>query len=340
MIKLLLTGGSGQLGRCLLDRLPAQWLVLAPDHNELDITNAQSVDAYVKDQKPNIIINAAAFNAVDLAERHPVQAHEVNALGPANLAAAATQAKCGLVHISSDYVFDGKETVPYTEVSSPLPISQYGLSKLMGEQNVLSTLSDAIVIRTSWLYSEYGTNFVHRILDLALDRMAPQFVPGLQDERGDRTAKGARQLSVVDDQIGCPTYAGDLAHAIIELASRHYLGRPSDPATAADSEISDGNAPDTNRIFHYCGAQAMTWFEFARQILACARAAYPELDWPEPRAIKTSEYPAAAARPAMSALSCEKVQAMGISCHPLAQNLDYVIKRFLGLRIGAMGADS
>ncbi len=329
MSKVLLTGGSGQLGRCLLDRLPAEWQVFAPRHDELDIANEQAVQAYVGAHVPDIIINAAAFNAVDQAEHNPVRADAVNALGPANLATAAAQARARLVHISTDYVFDGRTAQPYTELDAPLPINQYGLSKMQGEQNVLSTLPDAIVIRTSWLFSEYGHNFVRSILQQATT--GTQSGPGVDLRAGSPSGSNAPALRVVDDQTGCPTYAGDLAQAVISLALRHNAGQNPD---APSAQMPDANAPDTDRIYHYCGSQAMTWHAFAQQILACASSQDKSLRIPRLYAIKSSAYAAPAARPAMSVLSCEKIKAMGIACLPLEHSLAKVVGLLLAESAG------
>lgn len=198
-MRVLLTGAYGQLGRCLLDRVPAEWILLACGSAELDITDRPAVERVVKKFRPDVIINAAAYTAVDKAETDRIRAMKVNAIGPENLAIAAHQQGARLIHLSTDYVFDGSKKTPYTESDLPCPINFYGLSKWEGEKRVFSVLPDAVVIRTSWVFSEYGANFVKTMLRLAETRS---------------------EISVVNDQFGCPTYAGDLAQAIITLASR------------------------------------------------------------------------------------------------------------------------
>ncbi len=197
-MRVLLTGAYGQLERCLLDRFPADWITLACGSAELDITDRVAVVRVVKKFKPDVIMNAAAYTAVDKAETDRTRALKINAIGPENLAQAAKMIGARFIHISTDYVFDGVKKTPYTEQDPPCPINFYGLSKWEGEKRVFEVLPEAIVIRTSWMFSEYGNNFVSTMLRLAQTRS---------------------ELHVVNDQYGCPTYAGDLAQAI--HARRH-----------------------------------------------------------------------------------------------------------------------
>ncbi|WP_394517376.1 dTDP-4-dehydrorhamnose reductase [Pantoea sp. SGAir0175] len=262
-MRVLLTGAYGQLGRCLLDRVPAEWVLLACGSAELDITDRPAVERVVKKFRPDVIINAAAYTAVDKAETDRIRAMKVNAIGPENLAIAAHQQGARLIHLSTDYVFDGSKKTPYTESDLPCPINFYGLSKWEGEKRVFSVLPDAVVIRTSWVFSEYGANFVKTMLRLAETRS---------------------EISVVNDQCGCPTYAGDLAQAIITLASR---------AEAAG-------------VYHYCGDVAVSWCEFAQAIFVAAQRDVLV------KGIGSAQYPMAAARPVNSVLNTVRIAALGV----------------------------
>jgi len=191
-MRVLITGAGGQLGRELQAVLRDEE-VDARDHRALDISNEAAVIAAVREIRPRWVINAAAFNDVDGAETAEDEAFAVNAIGPANLAGAAADVNAGLVHISTDYVFDGTKGEAYTEDDQPNPLSVYARSKYEGERSVLSSTASACVLRTAWLYGHNGKNFVKAILDAA--------------------SKG-KPLRVVADQVGSPTSVGDLAGAI------------------------------------------------------------------------------------------------------------------------------
>ncbi len=194
-MRILVTGAGGQLGRELIDVLASHELH-GRDHRALDISDRQAVFETVEQVRPSWIINAAAYNDVDGAERATELAFAVNAAGPAYLAAAAARVGAEMVHISTDYVFDGRKGAPYTELDRADPLSVYGRSKYEGELQVLSAHPSACVLRTAWLYGEYGKNFVKAILKAA-DRGGP--------------------LNVVTDQVGSPTWTRHLAQAIDEL---------------------------------------------------------------------------------------------------------------------------
>ena len=194
-MRILVAGAGGQLGRELIDIL-SPYDVHGRDHHGLDITDRQAVNETVEQVRPEWVINAAAYNDVDGAEKAPDLAFAVNATGPGYLAAAAARAGAEMAHISTDYVFDGRKGVPYTEQDRADPLSVYGRSKYEGELQVLSAHPSACVLRTAWLYGAYGNNFVKAILKAA--------------ERGD-------PLKVVSDQIGSPTWTRHLAQAIAEL---------------------------------------------------------------------------------------------------------------------------
>jgi len=263
-MKILLTGANGQLGRCFQDVVSKDDKVLALGSQELDISNMQAVLEAVTAFQPDVIINAAAYTAVDKAETEAERAAAVNTHGPENLATAAKAVGARFVHVSTDYVFDGSGNVPYQETDAVNPLGVYGQTKLAGELLVRSILPEAIIVRTAWVFSEYGNNFVKTMLRLAKDRP---------------------ELGVVADQYGCPTYAGDIATAILRLVA--------------------GNAPAG--IYHYCGDKNVSWAEFAQAIFTegvkCgALTAQPKVNF-----ITTAQYPAPAQRPAYSVLSTEKV---------------------------------
>ncbi|MFT8211622.1 MAG: dTDP-4-dehydrorhamnose reductase [Symbiopectobacterium sp.] len=269
-MKVLLTGANGQLGRCFQDRLPTDWQIRATDSTKLDITDLEQVNSAVLAFKPDAIVNAAAHTAADKAESEADLAERINAAGPANLASVAAQHGIRLVHVSTDYVFDGNASTPYTEESPTNPLSVYGKTKLAGEVAVSSAAPDAIVVRTAWVFSEYGNNFVKTMLRLGKERDA---------------------LSIVDDQRGCPTYAGDLAQAIIALLQQNAAGG----------------------IYHYAGDKEVSWFEFAQAIFSVAVQKSVLSKAPALTPITTAQYPTPAHRPAYSTLAGGKIQGLGIA---------------------------
>lgn len=198
-MRILLTGANGQLGRSLIDRLPTEWDIHPFTSGELDITHYPSVKNTFCKVRPDVIINAAAYTAVDKAESEPQRALAVNAEGPTLLAEAANHTGSRLIHVSTDYVFDGQKSSPWVEGDAPAPINVYGLSKFAGEMQLINTLPHAVIVRSSWVFSEYGHNFVRMMLNIGLER---------------------QPLKVIDDQTGNPTYAGDLADFLIFLAQK------------------------------------------------------------------------------------------------------------------------
>ena len=268
-MKILLTGANGQLGRCFQDRLPAHWQIWSTDASKLDITDLKQVEAAVAHYQPDAIVNAAAYTAVDKAESESALAEKVNVTGPHNLASVAHEQGIRLVHISTDYVFDGNATTPYVESSTTNPLSVYGKTKLAGELAVIKATPESIIVRTAWVFSEYGNNFVKTMLRLAKERDA---------------------LSIVADQKGCPTYAGDLAQAIISLLEKN-----------AESGI-----------YHYCGDKEVSWYEFAEEIFKAASKKNAISCIPTLVAISGEEYPTPAKRPKYSVLSCSKINSLNI----------------------------
>ena len=226
-LKILITGANGQLGRCLQDVA-----VQFPDYDfhfksstELDITSKAGIESLFEDEKFDYCVNCAAYTAVDKAETDKENAFLVNAEAVKYLAEACMAHNTVLIHISTDFVFDGTKAEPYTEEDIPNPLNVYGASKLKGEQHVQHLLNKYFIIRTSWVYSEYGNNFVKTMIRLGLEK----------DE-----------ISVVDDQIGSPTYAGDLAEVIMKIIS--------------SKAISYG-------LYHYSNKGEISWYDFAVEIL-------------------------------------------------------------------------
>jgi dTDP-4-dehydrorhamnose reductase len=258
MIKILVTGSNGQLGselREIAGKYP-YFSFIFTDIEELDITDSEKVERFIGEHRPDVIINCAAYTAVDKAEDEPEKAMWLNRDAVSNLAGASDKYNCFLVQISTDFVFDGENTKPYTEDDIPCPMSVYGLSKLDGEEAMMACLQKGLIIRTSWLYSSFGHNFVKTIL-----------------KKGSETGS----LNVVDDQMGSPTYARDLAKAILDIL----------PAAMSSNQVD---------LFHFSNEGSCSWYEFAKEIIRLASIncqVSPD---------KTGIYPAKAKRPAYSVL--------------------------------------
>ncbi len=227
----LITGSNGQLGNELREiktHSHDSLNFIYADYDVLDITNLQQVEGFVRDNQIQYIINCAAYTAVDKAETDKDKAELVNVGGPRNLAIVASKYNAKLIHISTDYVFDGNGTKPYTEDLPKKPQSVYGVTKSEGEDAILKQLSDAIIIRTSWLYSEFGNNFVKTMLRLMNDRT---------------------DLNIVVDQIGSPTYAADLAEMIVHILNQYET----------DGIWKGG-------IYHFSNLGETTWYDFTAKI--------------------------------------------------------------------------
>ncbi|WP_114193590.1 dTDP-4-dehydrorhamnose reductase [Edaphovirga cremea] len=282
-MKVLLTGANGQLGRCFIDRVPTGWEVLATDSDTLDITDLEKVKQTVLAFQPDVIVNAAAYTAVDKAENDREMAKLINEQGPSNLALLAKAANCRLVHVSTDYVFDGLADSPYLESDVTNPLGVYGKTKLDGEIAVTAIQPEAIIIRTAWVFSEYGSNFVKTMLRLAKDHEV---------------------LGIVADQRGCPTYAGDIAIAILDLLE-------------VDAE---------GGIYHFCGDKDVAWNEFAEFIFTSAVEQGVLTHSPKVNAITSEQYPTPAQRPKFSLLNCEKIKAYGITLSLWQERVSAVVK--------------
>ena len=264
MKKILVTGGNGQLGLELNDitsKFP-EYEFIFTDIDELDITNKQQVELFFQNNTPDFCINCAAYTAVDKAEDEPEKAELINVYSSELLAKNCSKHNTSLIHISTDYVFDGTNYQPYTEKDIPNPNSVYGNTKLQGEQRVMKYATKALIIRTSWLYSAYGNNFVKTMLRLGRQR----------DE-----------LGVVVDQVGTPTYAGDLAMAIMNIISRNSIQKGSN-------------------IYHYSNEGVISWYDFAQAIFRNSGISC------NVNAIESSAFPAKANRPFYSVLNKSKIK--------------------------------
>jgi dTDP-4-dehydrorhamnose reductase len=293
-MKLLLVGSNGQLGWEIVNAAKVCGLDCEGiDTPQFDLRDRDAVERTVGREKFTLIVNAAAFTAVDKAESEHDEAFAVNAEGPRHLAHVCAKHRLPLIHISTDYVFDGNKTSPYIESDPICPIGTYGESKAAGEEAVREALDAHLILRTSWLYSSHGNNFVKTILRLASER---------------------EELRVVADQDGCPTYAADLAAAVLELAKR----------IGSQGSVQWG-------VYHYCGHGVTTWHGFAEKICELARK-YLALQAKRIEAISTQEYPTPAKRPPYSALDCSKIKSVfGIQPRPWQDSLaDMLGRMFAG----------
>ncbi len=261
-MNILITGANGQLGNELkkLENNYSGWNFFYGDLPEVDITNKTIIEEFTQQNNIKAIINCAAYTAVDKAEEDKELANKVNAIGPSILAKIAYSEEIQLIHVSTDFVFDGKNFQPYVENDKTAPISAYGETKLNGEQLVLKNCPSAIILRTSWLYSSFGNNFVKTMQRLGSER---------------------DQLNVIFDQIGTPTYAADLAGAILKILN--------------SNEQKAG-------IFHYSNEGVASWYDFAKAIMELSNIECKVFPIP------TSMYPTPAARPHYSVMNKQKIK--------------------------------
>ncbi len=267
-MKILVTGSDGQLGSEIkeLSVKYTDWEFLFTDVDTLDITNEKAVDLYLRKNKPSVLINCAAYTAVDKAETESHDAHLLNTIGPGILGKVTKAYNVVLVHISTDYVYDGQAYKPYNEYDPVHPAGVYGKTKLAGERLIRSANPNAIIIRTAWLYSSHGNNFLKTMLRLGRER---------------------KLLKVVFDQIGTPTYAADLAHAVLEIV--RFFGR--NPGDAFPG------------IYHYSNEGVASWFDFAKNIFELSGVDC------EVEPIETKDFPTPAKRPHYTVLSKSKIKA-------------------------------
>jgi len=278
MLRILVPGKTGQVGWELQSALAPLGAVIALDRSGMDLASPGSIRRAIRDAKPQVIINAAAYNNVDKAESEPELAMQVNGVAPGIMAEEAKRLGAILVHYSTDYVFDGELDRPYVEDDPTNPLSAYGRGKLAGEQAIRESSATHLIFRTSWVYAARGHNFLRTILKLARERT---------------------ELRIVDDQIGAPTWA----RAIAEITAQ---------VLATNSGNLDKLREKSGR-YHLTAAGATSWFGFAGAILAEAKGTLGK-DLPRLIPIPTSEYPLPARRPANSRLDNSKlVQTFGLT---------------------------
>jgi dTDP-4-dehydrorhamnose reductase len=292
-IRIVVTGRQGQVARALTEAGPALNVeIVNLSRPQLDLAVPTTVHPALEAAAPDIVVNAAAYTAVDQAEREPNIAAAVNGVGAGAVAEACRALAVPVIHLSTDYVFDGNKKSSYDEEDLVAPVSAYGASKLAGEQAVAAVCKDYVILRTAWLYAPYGMNFVRTMLALAETR----------DE-----------VRVVVDQFGCPTYAPDIAMAIVRIA-QSLLGDPADPKLRG--------------IFHLVGSGETSWAGFASAIFAFL--ATKGLRKPELTPIASAEYPTAACRPANSRLNCTKLaRVYGIELPSWRDSLGICLERIL-----------
>lgn len=261
-ISVLVTGSNGQLGKCIkdLEKEHPYLNFIYTNYQSLDVCDLNQVQSFFNVNAVKYCVNCAAYTAVDKAEEEREEAFSINATGPKNLALACKENNVVLIHISTDFVFDGNKKEPYKEIDVPNPISVYGASKLQGEVEIQNILNEHFIIRTSWLYSEHGHNFMKTMLKLSDTK---------------------RELSVVNDQIGTPTYAGNLAEVVLNLI--------------ATKKAEYG-------LYHYSNGGEVSWYGFAKAIF--------ELSGKNVKVnpITTKDYSTAAKRPAYSVLDIKKIK--------------------------------
>lgn len=271
---ILVTGANGQLGQALQSisgKYPEVDFVFCTS-SDLDITNKANCLAVFSKVKPQFCINTAAYTAVDKAESEPEKVHAINVIGAKNLAAVCKENNTILLHVSTDFVFDGTNTKPYTEEDQPNPTGVYGQTKLDGEKAIQATFENYYIIRTSWVYSQFANNFMKTMLRLASER---------------------ERLSVVNDQIGTPTNAVDLAEVLIKIIQ-----------TNCHSELVEGQQPTTDNygIYNFSNEGQCSWYDFAKKIFEINRIVI------DLKPIPTSSYPTPAKRPSYSVLDKSKIK--------------------------------
>lgn len=287
--KILVTGANGQLGKELKELTPSfsQFDFIFLSREDLPIHNFELVRNSFKAYHPQYLINCAAYTAVDRAEQEKDKAFQVNGEAAGVLAAVCKEHQTKFIHISTDYIFDGKATTPYKEEFAPHPANAYGASKLEGEKQVLQLNPHSIIIRTSWVYSEFGKNFVKTMMKLLCEK---------------------EELNVVNDQVGSPTYAADLAEAIIQIINH--------------LQVHDSPLTTHSGIYHFSNKGVISWYDFAvaiKEMIGSNCKLNP---------IHTSQYPTPAKRPMYSVLDNTKIQqTFGIQQKDWKESLAVCVQR-------------
>jgi dTDP-4-dehydrorhamnose reductase len=292
-MRIAVTGQQGQIARALAEAGPALNVeIIALGRPQLDLGVPETVKPALEAAAPDIVVNAAAYTAVDQAEQEPELALAVNGTGAGAVAEAARALGIPVIQLSTDYVFDGHKTEAYVEEDSVAPATAYGASKLAGEQAVAAAAGEHVIVRTAWVYAPYGKNFVRTMVALA---------------------KSRDEIRVVADQFGCPTYAPDIAVALVRIA-RNVLRNPSDPLLRG--------------TFHLAGSGETSWAGFASAIFAFLAAR--DLRRPVLIPIASVDYPTPARRPANSRLNCAKLSRIhGIELPTWRDSLEICLQRLL-----------
>ncbi len=298
MSRILVTGKNGQVGFEMLHSLAGRGEIIAVGRDEMDFSDPDAIRRRVRELAPELIVNAAAYTAVDKAETEPQLAHMINGVAPGILAEEAKRLGAALIHYSTDYVFDGKKTSPYTEDDEPRPINIYGETKLAGERAIQQVDVAHLILRTSWVYAARGKNFLLTMLRLARER----------DE-----------LAVVDDQVGAPTWSRALARATGDVLDRLGFGTP-EFASACTKKRG---------VYHLSASGQTSWHGFAEALFARAvdpTRAVPAMTLdraPRVTRITTAQYPLPAARPNYSVLSNDRLaRAFGVNMPDWQISLD------------------
>jgi len=291
MLKVLIIGSNGQLGRSFklqTDNAIALGIELQfTDRQTLDITNKDNIADFFKSNPVDIVVNTAAYTAVDLAEDNRELADDANHIAAKNLAIECQNNQCKLIHISTDYVFDGEQATAYVETDTTRPLGVYGETKLAGENAVLKHCPQAIVLRTSWVFSEFGNNFLKTMC---------------------RLGQTHRALNIVSDQYGKPTYAPHIANVALKI-------------------IALLEHQDVAGVYHFSGDDEVTWADFARYIFETSNKLDPNFNTPAITDITTDQYPTAAKRPKNSSLDCTKIyQLLGIEKYQWQQGVKLSIE--------------
>ncbi|QUM76989.1 dTDP-4-dehydrorhamnose reductase [Moritella sp. 24] len=290
MNRLLVTGLKGQVGQSIKARVDNQlWDVLLTDIDTLDITNSAQVSTLFSEFNPDVVINTAAYTEVDKAEKDITAAEAVNAFGPYLLAKECHKVGALLIHFSTEYVFGGHDEESYLETDKPAPLNVYGKTKLQGEQYIKSYLAEHIIIRTSWVFSEYRRNFVTAMLAIS---------------------RHSDEIRVVNDQHGCPTYAGDLANLALDIAKDHVQ--------------------ETERYhfgeYNFCGDVEVSWFDFACAIFEESDKYESKGKRLNVKGVSSEEYASIAKRPKNGILNCHKISSI-FSPSDWRVGLQYVVKK-------------
>lgn len=259
-------GAEGQLAKCLHKEVKDNSNFTFVSKSELDITNQEQLEKYLSNNKFSFVLNLAAYTNVDKAEEEPETSFEINTAAPRNISKICKKLDITLVHISTDYVFDGNSRKPYLETDIVNPLSVYGNTKLMGENEIIKSGCKYYIIRTSWVFSEFGNNFLKTMIRMS----------------------ASESIKIINDQVGCPTYAGDLARCILKIIKKEY--------------IKDKH----KNIYNFCGDTECSWYEFATYIFSEMQLnglQVPKLIYE----VSSKEYPSLAVRPSYSVLNCQKV---------------------------------